>query len=230
MNSIKRIDNVLGEGVGWIELQGVMGNDMMIVDVARTSYLGQSQGTEKDAKLLRRLWKDKHMSPFEFGTFIIRMEVPLFVQAQIVRHRAFGFNIQSYRYVPVKERFYYPVQWRLQDKVNKQGGDEIFENNELANKMLHIHVKRSMALYNKYIEMGISREMARMVIPQNVYSVMVTTCDLRNLLHFCDLRTDPHAQWETRQYANLILHEFIKSTFPIIYEAFTEDKDGDRER
>lgn len=224
-----RFDNVLGDNIGYIELQDKMGSDLDIVAAARTSYLGESKGEEKDKKLLKYLWTNKHMGPFEFVQLRLRMKVPLFVQGHIVRHRMFGFNIQSYRYVDAVDEFYYPTNWRLQDNVNRQGSFFTAENeiNSLDfNCQLNEFCKNSMGYYNELLGLGIAREMARMVLPQNIYSTMNIVCDLRNLLHFCELRSDPHAQWETRQYSNIILHEFIKTKFPWTYECYNEGHCG----
>jgi thymidylate synthase (FAD) len=222
-----KIENVLGDNIGYVELQDMMGSDLSIVNAARTSYLGESKGEERDKKLLRYLWKNKHMGPFEFAQLRLRMKVPLFVQGHIVRHRMFGFNIQSYRYVEADDEFYFPVNWRLQDDKNKQGSFFTAENeiNSLDfNCQLSEYCRNAKKYYDELVRYGIAREMARIVLPQNIYSTMNIVCDLRNLLHFTDLRSHPHAQWETRQYSDAILHKIISEKFPWTYEVYMEDK------
>lgn len=219
------IKNILGDNIGYVELQDVMGSDLDIVCAARTSYLGESKGEEKDKKLLKYLWKNQHMGPFEFAQLRLRMKVPLFVQGHIVRHRMFGFNIQSYRYVEAEDEFYYPKYWRLQDDVNKQSSFYIAENDinsDGYSEYLMEQCKNAIQCYNFMVKSGVAREMARMVLPQNIYSTMNIVCDLRNLLHFCELRSHPHAQWETRQYSDVILHQIIKEKFPWTFEAYME--------
>jgi thymidylate synthase (FAD) len=55
--------------------------------------------------------------------------------------------------------------------------------------------------------------MARMILPQNLYTEIYTTWDLHNLLHFLSLRMDTHSQWEIQQYANAI-YDIVKQLYP----------------
>ena len=140
-------------------------------------------------------------------------------------HRTFSYNEVSRRYTSEEIEFYFPKEWRLQDTKNKQGSVIISDvwrcngtlNNELANS-----VQLAVDTYAHMLELGIAREQARMVLPQNLYTKFVMFGNLRNWLHFCELRSDTHAQWEVQQYSNVILHEFIRTKFPWTYEIFME--------
>ena len=70
--------------------------------------------------------------------------------------------------------------------------------------------------------LGITRELARSVLPVNYYTQFYWKCDLHNLLHFLSLRAESHAQHEIRVYANLILDEIVKRWVPVTYRAFQD--------
>lgn len=220
-----KIENVLNDGISYIQLQDVMGTDLSIVNAARVSYLGESKGIEADKKLLQYLWRHKHTSPFEMAVLKIKVHCPLFVRSQWHRHRTFSYNEISRRYTSENLEFYYPEKWRMQDKVNKQGSDLIHSQDDNDNFSEWLYDATGMALecYNKLLDNNVSREMARMVLPQNLYTTFIATGNLRNWLHFIELRSDHHAQWEIRQYSDAILHKFVKEHFPWTYQEITKD-------
>lgn len=212
---------------GFIALKDSMGNDLSIESAARTSY---SKGTRKvsDCRgLIRRLIKDRHSSPTEMVEFVFHMKLPLFVVGQLVRHRTFSFNFSSYRYSEVPDEEYYAAHERYlkQSKDNKQGcSDELCMNE--AEHMDYSYNQADanetqFALYKTLIETGCSREVARIHLPQSIYTQCYCKADLRNLLHFLKLRLDPHAQWEIREYARLMAG-FVKEVCPITWEAFED--------
>jgi len=109
---------------GWVELQDMMGDDLAIVNAARTSYLGESKGDERDKKLLFYLMEHRHDGPFEMVEFRFRVHAPELVWRQLLRHRTGSYNLQSYRYTQAQEEeFYVPEEWRLQSQQNKQGSE-----------------------------------------------------------------------------------------------------------
>ena len=70
---------------------------------------------------------------------------------------------------------------------------------------------------------GIAKEMARFVLPVNIYTEIYSTWDLRNLLHFFSLRDDPHAQWEHQQYGKA-MKIIVEDLFPWTMEAYKSFK------
>ncbi len=216
------IDNVLKDDKGFIELQDFMGSDLDIVSAARVSYLGDSRGDDSDKKLLFYLMNNEHMSPFETAQIRMVVKCPIFVARQWMRHRSFHYNEVSRRYTSDDIDFYIPNRWRTQSVENKQGsGNYVSDeyNKELSKNLSNI-CEKSLILYHSMIDGGVSKELARMSLPHNLYTKFVFVADLRNLLHFCRLRSDRHAQWEIQQYSDAILHGVIKNTFPWTYEAF----------
>lgn len=214
-------------GRGFIDLQDIMGNDLAIVNAARVSYLSESKGEEADKKLLFYLLRNDHTSPFEMCELKFMVKAPLFVARQWMRHRTWSFNEVSRRYTSDNIEFFFPEEFRKQDTKNKQGSiydDAFFSSTFQYGTRFEVQDLCMVALeiYNRMIDGGIAREQARMVLPQNMYTSFIAKTDLHNLLHFCRLRTHPHAQFEIREYANIILHQIIKNKFPWTYEAYME--------
>lgn len=218
-----------------------LGSDQRIVDAARVSYGSSSKGESADKKLLFYLYKNRHTSPFEQCSISFHIKLPLFVQGQMVRHRTQKLNQVSARYTEMKEEFYFPEKWRKQDTKNKQGSledSDLSDNPNLVVPHLHdsghmgendtnTYVKElceySYNVYKSMLEAGIAKEQARMILPQNLYTVIVSTWDLHNLLHFFSLRLDEHAQWEIREYAKAMF-KITEEQFPWTIEAFKKYK------
>lgn len=219
---------------GWIQLQDVMPYpragvtiDRAIVNAARTSHLGESKGDEADKKLLFYLMKNHHDSPFEMAEFKFLVKSPLIVMWQWFRHRMASYNSQSGRYTEFDENeFYTPdaFEWRLQDTKNKQGSYGLLDPREGAEitQLLLDHYARGHHLYQQAINKGVAREQARLFLPGfSVYYRWVWKVDLRNLLAFLRLRADPHAQFEIRVYAEVVLNDYVRVLAPWTYEAWT---------
>lgn len=207
---------------GYVELQDFMGDDLAIVNAARVSFLGESKGDVKDKKLLHYLLRNAHTSPFEMVEFKFRIKCPLFVARQWLRHRTWNINEISRRYTSEELDFYIPNTWRLQSTDNKQcssGNAEQVVQNQFTEKMQQ-HVDGALATYEQMLDAGIAREQARMVLPQNMYTIFIGKVDGHNLMHFMKLRMDEHAQYEIRVYAEAIYEHFFKAILPWSAEAF----------
>lgn len=221
---------------GFVRYVDNLGTDERIVESARISYMSPSKGHEQDKKLIKYLLHNKHTSPFEQANITFNIKMPIFCMRQFVRHRTFRLNEMSARYTELPKDFYIPEIWRTQDTKNKQGSiieekyvepqlvvphrdDEGHMGEDGANKYLKDHCEYSFALYESMLTAGIAREMARMVLPVNIYTEIYVNCDLNNLIKFFNLRLDEHAQWEIRQYAKAMF-EIFKELYPWTAEAF----------
>jgi thymidylate synthase (FAD) len=208
---------------GFVRLVDFMGGDQGVVDAARVSYGGVSKGPEADKKLIAYLLKHAHMTPFEHSVFKFHVSAPIFVARQWFRHRFAAYNEISFRYTEVKDYFYMPETWRGQDKKNKQGSTAAVELDQKAlHAMFKDQVDAALSTYKKMIEMGVAREMARMVLPVNLYTEFYWTVNARSLMNFVVLRADGHAQWEIQKYGEAMAQAF-KALMPWTYEAFLRD-------
>ncbi len=212
---------------GWIALKDHMGYDLDVVNAARVSFQEESESfDDNDNKLLRYLMKHRHTSPFEMVEFKFVVRCPIFVARQWHRHRTWSYNEVSRRYTSEDQSFYTPpADWiRKQAEKDRQASDEAeFEGLEF----LRIQGITDLAedAYEKLLKEGVAREQARMVLPQNMYTTFYAKTDLSNLLHFIDLRMDPHAQWEIQQYGEAIV-ELIRPIVPATIDAFMENRNA----
>lgn len=205
---------------GFIRLVEFMGGDQGVVDSARVSYGGKSKEAEQDRKLIAYLLKHSHMTPFEHSVFKFHVSCPIFVMRQWIRHRMASYNEISARYTEMKDEFYIPSAWRAQDLKNKQGS---VKTADLDHPALTAHfsaqVEASLKCYRGLLEAGVAREMARMILPVNLYTQFYWTINARSLMNFITLRADVHAQWEIQQYAQA-LARFFAQKMPWTWEAF----------
>lgn len=220
---------------GFVRYIDHMGTDLRICEAARLSYKSPSKGEEQDKKLLAYLWKNKHTSPFEMVKITLNIKLPIFVMRQYVRHRMQNLNEVSARYTELPNEFYIPKRWRKQDTKNKQGSLVHFDwdkptqdystatvNSDLS-AVLQNHCKNCYDYYQQLLEQGVAREMARMVLPINIYTEIYACWDLKNLLHFITLREDSHAQAEIQEYGKAI-RQIVQELFPWTLEAFDKYK------
>lgn len=207
---------IYDDGVGRVELVDHMGTDLSVVNAARVSYgKRKNKLDEKDIKLIKYLLSHRHTSPLESCQITFLFVVPLFVRSQHHRHRTWAYSEVSRRFTAENIQFYYPKEWRGQDEKNKQGSAGILSkaHQSILDINIRTYCEDSLNLYNKMLKDGVSREMARMVLPQNLYTQYYGSVNLHNALHFLSLRLDYHSQWEIQQVAKAML-EILEGLYP----------------
>lgn len=214
---------------GYVCLQETMGSDGVIADAARTTYNKNGRAGQlvcsKDIRLIHRLMRDRHTSPFEMAEMRFLISLPIFVARQWVRHRTANVNEFSARYSVMLDLCYIPDVHHIrgQHETNKQMSGEPLNTveAELLQKMMIDQSKEAFKTYHTLIDNGVSREMARIVLPLNTYTKWMWKCDLHNILNFLRLRLAPDAQPEIRAYAEAIA-VFVKQVFPHTWDAFLQ--------
>ncbi len=218
---------------GAVMLVDYMGGDESIVRAARVSYGAGTKTLQEDKALIKYLLRHSHTTPFEMVETTFYLKMPIFVMRQIVRHRTANMNEMSLRYSIELDVHYVPELDAIQGQSssNKQGREEkgwTKEAKEGIQTEMRDHAEASYALYQKLIQQGVAREIARFVLPVTFYTECYWKMDLWNMLHFLALRMDAHAQFETREFANAMA-EVVKKVVPVAFEAFEEYiKDGMR--
>jgi len=205
-----------------IEVQYInhMGDDLTVVNAARVSF-GSTKKTldSKDEKLIKYLSDNKHFSPFEHCTLTVKITVPIYISKQIMRHRTFSYNEISRRYTSKNMKFFIPDEFRKQSTSDRQASAGII--NDSDQKLFTYMVDAYQFCFQAYEELlsaGVCREQARGVLPQNLVTEFYMTGNLRNWIHFVDLRIDKHAQQEIQLVGNKIL-TILKDKFPKSTEA-----------
>lgn len=198
--------------------------DFAIVQAARVSYGEGTKQVNEDRGLIRYLARHRHTTPFEMVEFKFHHVMPIFIARQWIRHRTANVNEYSARYSVVKDRFYHPKpeNIRQQSTSNRQGGDAPVDDLTAQQFSAYLDkLETDYAEYEKFMQKGVAREMARIVLPVNIYTEWYWKIDLHNLFHFLSLRMDAHAQQEIRDYANAMF-ELIRPIVPIAAEAFLD--------
>ncbi len=198
--------------------------DFAIVQAARVSYGEGTRQVNEDRGLIRYLARHRHSTPFEMVEFKFHHVMPIFIARQWVRHRTANINEYSARYSVVRDRFYHPSvdNIRRQSATNRQGGEEPIDALTAQEFLDHLDkVEADYKTYERLMEKGVTRELARIALPVSVYTEWYWKCDLHNIFHFLSLRMDPHAQQEIRDYANA-MYSLVKPIVPIAAEAFVD--------
>ena len=210
---------------GFVRLVDSMGGDNAIVQSARVSYGKGTSKVSQDRGLIRYLMRHRHTTPFEMVEFKFHCKMPIFVARQWVRHRTANINEYSLRYSEARDEFYIPDpdQIEHQSALNKQGrAGEV--SNELKNKVIQYFNEisdRSFEIYSELNREGVARELARAILPVNLYTEWYWKNDLHNLLHFVGLRSDSHAQFEIRVFSDAMA-SYIKKVAPHAWEAYQD--------
>jgi thymidylate synthase (FAD) len=199
-----------------------MGDDLMVVNAARVSFNKISvQMTDKDAKLISYLAKHKHWTPFAHPQITLHIKAPISIRTQLFKHKqGFVENEVSRRYVKDEPDYYVP-EWRSAPSGGaKQGSDDFIQDLVIEDydRAYNRVAMDAIDAYNSLLREGVAPEQARFILPQGTYTEWWWTGSLAAYARVYALRSDPHAQWEVREYAKAI-SDLIKPLFPVAWEA-----------
>jgi thymidylate synthase (FAD) len=237
---------ILVHNYGFVGLVDKMGDDASICQAARVSYGQGTKSASDDRSLIRYLLRHQHTTPFEMCEVKFHIKLPIFVMRQLIRHRTANVNEYSGRYSEMVEQFYMPKDSYLQpqSKTNKQGREgHLSEDHRLQirSTMLN-HFESTYESYKDFITPyegddpaleasmgrqyvpdfpGLTKELARIILPVANYTECYWKMDLHNLLRFLRLRLDPHAQREIVDFAEAI-YKLIQPLYPMACEAFED--------
>jgi thymidylate synthase (FAD) len=227
---------------GFVRVVDYMGDDSSIVQAARVSYGKGTERKSQDRGLIRYLLRHRHTTPFEMCEIKFHIKLPIFIARQWIRHRTANVNEYSARYSVLDKEFYIPEPQFLsaQSTTNNQGRSDASLSEDETARVLEILTNHSHQAYDGYLEMlnenpdgsvrdearqGLTRELARMNLPVNIYTQWYWKIDLHNLLHFTALRADSHAQYEIQAYGQVMM-DILKQWVPITAEAFEDYRVG----
>lgn len=186
-----------------VTLKPIKSSDLDIVDVARVSYGKEASNytEEQNIKLINYLAKHGHTSPFRHVHLQFIVRCPIYVERQIFKHHiGIENNSISGRYVDFSDSYYKIEQFRKQSTSSKQGsGDDLDVKDN--NKALYIQdniIRLCKTAYNSLIDLGVSKEQARSVLPLSLETEFRWTGSLLAFINMCHLRLKPDTQKETR--------------------------------
>lgn len=212
---------------GFVKVVDSMGDESSIVQAARVSYGSGTRTVREDTGLIKYLFDHAHMTPFEMCELKLHIKCPLFIARQWMRHRTFSYNEVSARYSVVKDNeCYIPSKFYSQSKTNKQASDEPLPDfvSETCHNVMEACTQASFYTYNSLMAKGVSREIARLVLPVGTYTEFYCKGNLRNWLHFLGLRTGKGAQSEMQQYADAIV-EIVKEWLPSVKDILFQERE-----
>lgn len=217
-----------------IDLVDSMGSDEFICKAARVSTMGaESINSEESEGLIKFLMKNRHGTPFEHGTMTFRINAPIFVWREFMRHRiGFSYNEQSGRYMEMLPVFYIPNRERNLIQVGKPGAYTFVPGDDGQYQVMYDSLQQSYfwawSQYKLQLEYSIAKEVARMCLPVSIYSAAYVTCNPRSMMSFLSLRTKrdgtmfpSYPMWEINEVANQ-MEEFFSRLFPLTHDSFDQ--------
>ena len=201
-------------------IPGVETAEDLVAYVARVSNPSNQVGGKSPAGLLKYCIKNKHWSVFETATMTVELETTRAVAAQVLRHRSFTFQEFSQRYANVIETDPEPQRARRQDDKNRQASHDDLPADvvEWWRREQDKLYEASSELYVRALEKGIARECARFVLPLATQTKMYMTGNVRDWIHYIELRTGNGTQREHADLAEQVKEIFVE-TFPVIAAA-----------
>ena len=209
---------------GFVRLDDAMASDLSVVNGARVSFARhKTEMDESDEGLIRFLMRDRHGTPYEHNAFRFHVRAPLFVAREWFRHRVGSFNEFSMRYAKASDEFYVPAPEDVRSQVGKPGAysfepvdEELAERTREEFQEVYQH---AFETYERLVEAGVARELARSVMPVGAYTEFFWTVNARALMNFVSLRAAETAQREIRRYADAVEH-FFAAKMPVTHAAF----------
>jgi thymidylate synthase (FAD) len=213
---------------GFVRLDAAMADDLAVVNAARVSFARRKESMdESDEGLVRFLMRERHGTPFEHNSFRFHVRCPLFVAREWFRHRVGSFNEFSMRYARATDDFYVPEPEDVRTQVGKPGA-YTFEpvDAELAERTraeLEDVYDHAYATYERLVEAGVARELARAALPVGAHTEFYWTVNARALMNFVSLRAAESAQREIRRYADAV-ERFLAEKMPVTHAAFVANE------
>ena len=217
-NSVRVLDH------GFVRLDAAMATDLSVVNAARVSFARRKEAMdESDEGLIRFLMREKHATPFEHSVFRFHVRTPIFVAREWFRHRWGSFNEFSMRYAVATSDFYVPEAEDVRTQVGKPGAYSFepvdADVAEATRDELRAVYEHAFATYERLVEQGVARELARAALPVGAYTEFYWTVNARSLMNFVSLRAAETAQREIRRYAEAC-ETFLEKLMPVTYSAF----------
>lgn len=215
-----------------VKLVRAMASDEMVVQAAQVSAKGENNPDTVPERLINALMAGRHGSPFEHNAFTFFVEAPIFVFREWMRHRISSFNEMSGRYTKLNPKFYVPGHERKVINVGTKMKPKFEPHLEAImdiQGILNHGSEDAWAHYEWMLDKGVANEVARMVLPVNVYSQMYWTVNARSLMNFLSLRVESDDS-AVRSYPQLEIHiaaqqieNYFAELMPLTHSAFVKN-------
>ena len=221
-----------------VELVKASASDADVIWAARVSTAGEQSMDEigedpaRSAGLINYLARERHGSPFEHTSFTFFISAPIFVFREFMRHRIASYNEESGRYRELKPVFYIPNKDRKLIQVGKTGHYTFEAGTDAQYELMVTEMKKAYTAaydaYQKMLEAGIAREVARATLPVATYSSMYVTMNARALMNFLSLRTTaegshfPSYPQREIEMVGEKMEAFFAEKMPLVHAAFNK--------
>ena len=221
-----------------VELVKSSASDADVIWAARVSTAGETsldeldKDVEKSAGLINYLARERHGSPFEHTSFTFFISAPIFVFREFMRHRIASYNEESGRYRELKPVFYIPNKDRKLIQVGKTGHYTFEAGTDAQYELMVSEMKKAYTAaydaYQKMLDAGIAREVARATLPVATYSSMYVTMNARALMNFLSLRTTaegshfPSYPQREIEMVGEKMEAFFAEKMPLVHDAFNK--------
>lgn len=222
-----------------VELVRASAQDADVLFAARVSTKGEQSledvgaDASRSAGLINYLMRDRHGSPFEHNSMTFYVQAPIFVFREFMRHRIASYNEESGRYRELRPVFYVPGPERKLIQVGKAGAYTFepgtVEQHELVEREVKNSCTQAYEAYQRMLDAGVAREVARAVLPVTIFSSMYVTMNARALMNFLSLRTmregthfPSYPQREIEMVAEK-MESYWAELMPMTYEAFNKN-------
>jgi thymidylate synthase (FAD) len=221
-----------------VKLVHYTASDQYVYNAAKVSTLGEKildegHSATKKGGLIKFLMKNRHGTPFEHNSFTFFISAPIFVFREFMRHRiGFSYNEESGRYKQLMPVFYLPGRDRALVQTGKVGDYSFIAGSDQQHRDIVDAIRQcsteSYKRYCKLIDSGIAKEVARVILPVNIYTSMYMTCNARSLMSFLSLRTQKDGSFfksfpmKEIEQVGLKLEELWKEVMPITHSAFVQ--------
>lgn len=198
---------------GFVRLDGFMGDDLSVVNSARVSFGTRKESIDQsDMGLINFLMREKHGTPFEHNSMRFHVRCPIFVAREWFRHRIGSFNELSGRYKELPTVGYIPAHENMRTQVGKPGS-YTFEKLGMEDAgdgidQINRAYEFAFGTYQKLLDAGVAKELARMVLPVGTYTEFYWTVNARSLMNFLSLRNHENAQYEIQEFARAVQEIF----------------------
>lgn len=197
-----------------VELLEAFGNDEMVVNCARVSFQKEAMNysSKQNEKLINFLAKHNHWSPFSHPRLQFRLEIPIYVERQLIKTQAgVEYNSISGRYVDFSDTYTTIKKWRKQSTDSKQGSEGLVNSQIICSDIEDMVIKVCKESYNDLINLGVSKEQARTILPLNLNTTMIWTGSLYSFIRLCKQRLKKDAQAETREVIEEMLKQVVEN-------------------
>lgn len=159
----------------------------------------------------------QHWAPFAHPHLSLRMQLPMFLARQFVKHQIGGvWSEESRRYISDEPGVWFPDEWHSRPEDVKQGsgyviGTQVFQD-DLSDRAEKVAV-HALNTYEEMVAAGVAPEEARIVLPLNTMTTVTWTGSLLFWSRVCNQRLDSHAQLAAQELGRQIA-DIVRPRYP----------------